>query len=582
MPERTSINKANTDVTAEGLETGFEALDSVFREIILQSPISTWVANKEGTLIFENAANRAMFGIDSDDQVVGKYNLFADQVLQEQGLIPAIKRVFDEGIPFEGTFDYDFSRAGHVNVPGATHKYLRVFIFPIKSQEDDCVHYAVIQHEDYTDRLAAEEQLKASEERFHALSDAAFEGIVIHNQGVGLEINEAFTRATGYNRSDVIGKRRVDIFTPESANEVMKHILSGSEEPYEVTIRRKDGSVFTAEIQGRSMVYKDQPARVTALRDITARKKAEEELCLFKQAVDTSVDGILVVKSNGTIAYINPACAAMHGYAQEELEGKPGSILMQSPKEAARILKETLETGRWVGETIQARRDLTTFIMEARLSVIDLPGSNSPGILAICRDVTAEKQAEESKRRMEEYFKEQQRQFYKQTIMAATGGKLMILEPEEISTIPGTLLETLEIKKPVDIGIVRRSVDEYAREFNMSETRIENLALCVGEAATNALKHAGGGVVDLLRDDNRLLIRISDHGPGMDALILPRATLELGYSTGHSLGMGYAVILSLSDQVSLCTGPGGTSVVIEMDITNKAEQVKIHSFPEIW
>jgi PAS domain S-box-containing protein len=52
-------------------------------------------------------------------------------------------------------------------------------------------------------------------------------------------------------------------------------MLCGHEEPYEVTALRKDGTTFPAQIQGRMIQFNGRPVRVTALRDITERKKAE-------------------------------------------------------------------------------------------------------------------------------------------------------------------------------------------------------------------------------------------------------------------------------------------------------------------
>lgn len=57
-----------------------------------------------------------------------------------------------------------------------------------------------------------------------------------------------------------------------------------------------------------------------------------------------------------------------------------------------------------------------------------------------------------------------------------------------------------------------------------------------------------------------------DHGPGIDAAALPLATLEKGYSTAHSLGMGYKEVIQLADKVSLATGPTGTTVAVKMKL----------------
>ena len=191
-------------------------------------------------------------------------------------------------------------------------------------------------------------------------------------------------------------------------------------------------------------------------------------------------------------------------------------------------------------------------------------------------------QAEETNRQMRNYYEEQQKQFFKQTIFAATGGKLVIAEHDEMNGLNGNTIKKFSIRKPLDIGKSRHWIKNSVMAHGMSETRADNLMLCVGEAATNALKHAGGGDVALLSQDDQVIVRITDHGPGMDALVLPRVMLELGYSTGRSLGMGYAVILALSDKVLLNTSPVGTTLVIEMDVNEHVKIPSVETLPDTW
>ena len=65
---------------------------------------------------------------------------------------------------------------------------------------------------------------------------------------------------------------------PESRALVDEKRRSGDEQPYEHLARRKDGTTFPVEVRGKTLPYKGRTARVTAIRDITERKKAELEL----------------------------------------------------------------------------------------------------------------------------------------------------------------------------------------------------------------------------------------------------------------------------------------------------------------
>ena len=85
----------------------------------------------------------------------------------------------------------------------------------------------------------------------------------------------------------------------------------------------------------------------------------------------------------------------------------------------------------------------------------------------------------------------------------------------------------------------------------------------VGEALVNALRHAGGGTYQLFAHEATLQVLVRDEGPGIDFRTLPRATLQRGFSTASSLGMGFTIMLQVCERVLLSTRPGRTSVVLE-------------------
>ncbi|MBI5637240.1 MAG: PAS domain S-box protein [Nitrospinae bacterium] len=139
---------------------------------------------------------------------------------------------------------------------------------------------------DISERTKAEEALRESEQRLRQLSEAAFEGIVINIEGKIVDCNSAFARMFGYEPEDLIGTVPVDLSPPESRAVIMDHIRRGSEEVYDVIGRKKDGTLFPIELQGRSIPYRGVNARVTAVRDITERKEAEEKLKAAKDAAE--------------------------------------------------------------------------------------------------------------------------------------------------------------------------------------------------------------------------------------------------------------------------------------------------------
>ena len=117
-----------------------------------------------------------------------------------------------------------------------------------------------------------------------------------------------------------------------------------------------------------------------------------------------------------------------------------------------------------------------------------------------------------------------------------------------------------------DLGRIRREVSDSCEAAGLDEERLSRFSICLGEALTNALKHAGGGTATLHRVAGRVIVLVSDEGPGIGELNLPEVALAPGYSTAGTLGMGYKVMISFADRVYLYTGPDGTVVGLEMEL----------------
>ncbi len=149
--------------------------------------------------------------------------------------------------------------------------------------------------EERRERKRAEQALRESEERFRRLSEATFEGIVIHDTNKILKANETFATMFGYELAETIGMSPLVTIAPESRDVVLKNIFSGYEKPYEVVGLRKDGSTFPVEINGKNFFYQERMHRVAAIRDITDQKRLQKkihshnrELSLLNQLIATS------------------------------------------------------------------------------------------------------------------------------------------------------------------------------------------------------------------------------------------------------------------------------------------------------
>ena len=140
------------------------------------------------------------------------------------------------------------------------------------------------------ERARVEDAIRESEERFHRLSEASLEAIVIHDEGILLNANSQYSRMFGYGPEELPGKQVIPLtVAPEAIEAMLKEIATGGEGPYESTGLRKDGTRFPMEIRVREVEYKGRKARVAAIMDLTERKKAEEELMKYRAHLEEMV-----------------------------------------------------------------------------------------------------------------------------------------------------------------------------------------------------------------------------------------------------------------------------------------------------
>jgi len=146
---------------------------------------------------------------------------------------------------------------------------------------------------DITERKKSEEALRESEERYRALHDASFGGIVIHDQGIILDCNRGLSDLTGYSREELIGMDGLRLIAPDWRDVVRQHIQQRFEQAYDVEGLRKDGTLYPLYIRGTTIPYKGRMVRVTEFRDITERKNAEQALRESEAAVRRKLQIIL-------------------------------------------------------------------------------------------------------------------------------------------------------------------------------------------------------------------------------------------------------------------------------------------------
>ena len=160
-------------------------------------------------------------------------------------------------------------------IPSGESRMIEVNLIPhFSPQKQQLGSFVLITY--ITDRWQAESTVRQSEERMRKFTEITDEAILFHRDGLITDGNEALTRLTGYTLPEVMGLSIFNFISHEWRAVAYEYTRAGREDPYEVTIRHKDGHAIPVEVVGKTMPQLHADYRVVVVRDITARKEAQE------------------------------------------------------------------------------------------------------------------------------------------------------------------------------------------------------------------------------------------------------------------------------------------------------------------
>lgn len=249
-----------------------------------------------------------------------------------------------------------------------------------------------------------------AEERFRSFTAAAFEGICINENGRILDVNDRFVALFGYERDELIGRKILTLIAAKWRPLIAKRLRTRQEIPAEHQLLRKDGSVFDGEAQSKVISWRGRTVRVTAVRDITERKRAEQALReseeKFSKAFRASPDGLAISElETGRYIEVNEGYCKLYGYRRKEMIGRTSIELgiWDNPKDRT-LLVGGLKTAGKVRNL-----ELRTRIRNGRLRIILLSAESieiggKPCLVSVLHDVTDRIQAEQALCESEEKY----------------------------------------------------------------------------------------------------------------------------------------------------------------------------------
>jgi len=247
--------------------------------------------------------------------------------------------------------------------------------------------------------------------RLPGLLDALPDGLlIVDDRGRLVFANRRLEELSGYSSEELRGQH-IELLVPERMRELhVRHRSRFTANPsvrpmgagLNISLRRKDGSEFSADISLSPLVSGATRLVLATVRDVTDRREAEERLRRseerFRLVVEWVQDyAILMLEPDGRVASWNLGAQRISGYDAEEIIGRPISVLYTDDDvrddRPERMLARAREEGRAVDEGWRLRKDGTRFWASVVLTA--LPGADGElrGFAKVIRDMTERRHA---------------------------------------------------------------------------------------------------------------------------------------------------------------------------------------------
>ncbi len=284
---------------------------------------------------------------------------------------------------------------------------------------------------------ARQEEINATV--FGASSDAI---IITDLKASILSVNAAFTRITGYEAAEVLGRTPRFLSSGRQGRSfytaLWRDLLANGVWRGELTNRRKDGSLYDSDMT--ITAFRDGAGRlqhfIAVSADITERKAAEAQLRKLSLAVEQSPVSIIITNPERRIEYVNAAFLRTTGYQRHEVLGRTPGLLQSG--ETPRAIYDELWTvlshgGRWQGEFLNRKRDGSLYVCFSRIVPLRQADGSISHYVAIQEDVTEKKalsrELDEHRHHLEELVAQRTAELEaaRQQAEAATEAKSMFL-----------------------------------------------------------------------------------------------------------------------------------------------------------
>ena len=292
---------------------------------------------RDGEILYGNRSLGRLFGVPYEDLIGRNTADFYYEPADREKLLKALQ---ENG----GVDNYEGRARKADGTPFWILSSIRVSSF-----EGEQALFAVFTN--ITARMEIEEALRESEEKFRRLVENAADAIFLidpDQNGKFLDVNQRACEALGYTREELLALSVPEIevgLKPDETSDGWERMLAGESITIEGAHRRKNGTFFPVEIRTGLFELEGRQVELASARDITERKRAEDELQRAKEAAESANRAKSEFLSNMSHELRSPLNAVV---------GFSDIILMRNPEgETARFTQRIRDSGQYLARLIE-------------------------------------------------------------------------------------------------------------------------------------------------------------------------------------------------------------------------------------
>ncbi len=336
--QRLALSESALKLAQEGPHTSHEGM----MDLMEQSPLGFQVFDQDGKPLWVNKAWEKLWGISKEYILTADYNMLEDKKVIANGLMPLVKKGFLGEIVSIPSMEYD----PRETLEAGQTRWISTWIYPIKDAAGNVLK-VIFMYEDVSEQMLAVNSLKLNEEKYRLLVDNQSDLLVkVDPEGRFQFVSPSYCETFGKSEEELLGHTFMPLVHEddrESTARAMEDLFQPPHQAYlEQRAMTRDGWKW---LGWQDSVLLDKDGNVASIigvgRDITDRKKAEDELKIAKEFAENLLEtaNIMVVTldTQARITTFNRHAAELTGFDRDDVLGKNWFDLFVPPHESENI-----------------------------------------------------------------------------------------------------------------------------------------------------------------------------------------------------------------------------------------------------